>query len=286
MAEEIAMNAKVHGPRFAMRWRRARGPQNRRSVSAAIGGAWTRSGFSCGSMRRARRFLKSEIRNRNPKNPQEPIQDWFTEYNDYILNSARGRWTREAIEHINHYGSAHSDSIVNGQRDARKTVPPRSFDSATVYWNASTASPRRRIRRWGRNRHQHGQNRSAGSNGIGELTSYKWHWDWEWANKEMKPRKGGDSLSPYILSKRVSHRGNSCPRPFLATTGETPVSIREKSYTSPNITARLLHELHSLCSSHGFSKFPDEATTEEGRWVSSSASYIRPFLGNCGILGP
>ena len=64
-------------------------------------------------------------------------QDWSTEYNDYVLNVRIVDGVREAIDHINQYGSAHSDSIVtrNEQR-AREFLA--EVDSATVYWNAST----------------------------------------------------------------------------------------------------------------------------------------------------
>src|SRR5207244_5550889 len=37
--------------------------------------------------------------------------DWSTEYNDYILNVRVVDGVQQAIDHINHYGSAHSDSI-------------------------------------------------------------------------------------------------------------------------------------------------------------------------------
>ena len=64
-------------------------------------------------------------------------QDFYTEYNDYILNIRVVDGVQEAIDHVNQYGSAHSDCIVT--RDAARA---RSFleqvDSATVYWNAST----------------------------------------------------------------------------------------------------------------------------------------------------
>ena len=42
-----------------------------------------------------------------------------------------------AIEHINHYGSAHSDSIVT-RDEARAQRFLHEIDSAAVYWNAST----------------------------------------------------------------------------------------------------------------------------------------------------
>jgi glutamate-5-semialdehyde dehydrogenase len=64
-------------------------------------------------------------------------QDYFTEYNDYILNVRVVKGVQGAIEHINHYGSAHSDSIVTrNEQQARQFL--RAVDSAAVYWNAST----------------------------------------------------------------------------------------------------------------------------------------------------
>jgi glutamate-5-semialdehyde dehydrogenase len=43
----------------------------------------------------------------------------------------------EAIAHINHYSTKHSDAIVTrNEANARKFL--RGADSAVVYWNAST----------------------------------------------------------------------------------------------------------------------------------------------------
>jgi len=44
---------------------------------------------------------------------------------------------RQAIDHINHYGSAHSDSIVT-RNASRAEQFLEEVDSAAVYWNAST----------------------------------------------------------------------------------------------------------------------------------------------------
>jgi glutamate-5-semialdehyde dehydrogenase len=63
--------------------------------------------------------------------------DWSTEYNDYILNVRVVEGVRQAIDHINHYGSAHSDSIVTKNGATAKQFLAE-VDSATVYWNAST----------------------------------------------------------------------------------------------------------------------------------------------------
>jgi glutamate-5-semialdehyde dehydrogenase len=64
-------------------------------------------------------------------------QDYFTEYNDYILNVRIVDGVRGAIDHINHYGSAHSDSIVTADEAAARRFLAE-VDSAAVYWNAST----------------------------------------------------------------------------------------------------------------------------------------------------
>jgi len=79
-----------------------------------------------------------------PAQGQSPCQvrparelDWFTEYNDYILNVRVVDGLQQAIEHISHYGSAHSDSIVTkNEATARQFL--NDVDSAAVYWNAST----------------------------------------------------------------------------------------------------------------------------------------------------
>lgn len=64
-------------------------------------------------------------------------QDYYTEYNDYILNVRVVDGVQQAIDHINQYGSAHSDSIVT-RNEARAKQFLAQVDSATVYWNAST----------------------------------------------------------------------------------------------------------------------------------------------------
>ena len=64
-------------------------------------------------------------------------QDYFTEYNDYVINVRVVDSVKAAIEHINHYGSAHSDSIVTGEEAAARQFL-HEVDSAAVYWNAST----------------------------------------------------------------------------------------------------------------------------------------------------
>jgi len=63
--------------------------------------------------------------------------DWTTEYLDRILAIRTVSSLDEAIEHINHYGSKHSDAIITDDTHAAKRFQ-LEIDSATVYWNAST----------------------------------------------------------------------------------------------------------------------------------------------------
>jgi glutamate-5-semialdehyde dehydrogenase len=111
--------------------------------------------------------LKSEIR-------PAAEQDWFTEYNDYILNVRVVDGVKAAVDHINHYGSAHSDAIVTrNERAAQQFLA--EVDSAAVYWNAST-----RFTDGG----EFGMGAEIGIStdkvgargpmGLDELTTYKW----------------------------------------------------------------------------------------------------------------
>lgn len=63
--------------------------------------------------------------------------DWYTEYLDKILSIKIVSSLDEAIEHINHYGSHHSDAIVTNDYSAAERFLDE-VDSATVYVNAST----------------------------------------------------------------------------------------------------------------------------------------------------
>ncbi|MFZ0419171.1 MAG: glutamate-5-semialdehyde dehydrogenase [Candidatus Sulfotelmatobacter sp.] len=64
-------------------------------------------------------------------------QDWYEEYLRLCMGVRVVANVDEAIAHINHYSTKHSDSIVTrDEANARKFL--RGVDSAAVYWNAST----------------------------------------------------------------------------------------------------------------------------------------------------
>ena len=64
-------------------------------------------------------------------------EDWRCEYNDMILSIRMVNGIHEAIDHINRFGSRHTDAIVTGDRDAARLFMER-VDSANVFWNCST----------------------------------------------------------------------------------------------------------------------------------------------------
>jgi len=64
-------------------------------------------------------------------------EDWYAEYLDMILAVRVVKNVQAAIDHINTYGSQHSDAIVTTDAKAAKKFLSQ-VDSATVYVNAST----------------------------------------------------------------------------------------------------------------------------------------------------
>ena len=71
--------------------------------------------------------------------PVEPAteEDWATEYLDYTLSIRVVDDLSAAIDHINHYGSGHTDCIVTEDVSAAQTFMTL-VDSAGVYHNVST----------------------------------------------------------------------------------------------------------------------------------------------------
>lgn len=64
-------------------------------------------------------------------------QDWKTEYLDYILSVRTVDSLEDAIDHINTYGSGHTDAIVTANKETAMQFMDL-VDSGNVVWNAST----------------------------------------------------------------------------------------------------------------------------------------------------
>ena len=92
----------------------------------------------------ARLYEKENVRIRGDAEARKYIccesaseEDWTTEYLDRIVSIRVVFSLQEAIDHINRFGSHHTDAIVTLDRAAAGEFMNR-VDSAGVYWNAST----------------------------------------------------------------------------------------------------------------------------------------------------
>jgi glutamate-5-semialdehyde dehydrogenase len=79
---------------------------------------------------RVREIIKEEIQ-------ESTKSDWGAEYLDYVVALKVVDNISEAINHINYYGSHHTDAIITSNQDAAAYFL-NHVDSASVFWNAST----------------------------------------------------------------------------------------------------------------------------------------------------
>jgi len=64
-------------------------------------------------------------------------KDWKTEYNELILSIKIVNNTKEAIQHINKFGSGHTDAIITENKKTA-AIFMNLVDSSSVMWNCST----------------------------------------------------------------------------------------------------------------------------------------------------
>jgi len=175
MAEEIVMNAKVQRPAVCNAMETLLVDKNiAKKFLPAIGKKLFAKQVELRADDSSRDILNSKLKIKNSKLKAVAEQDYFTEYGDYILNMRVVDGVKAAIDHINFYGSSHSDSIITKNESHAKQFLAE-VDSATVYWNAST-----RFTDGG----EFGMGAEIGIStdkigargpmGLDELTSYKW----------------------------------------------------------------------------------------------------------------
>ena len=138
MAERIVMNAKVQRPAVCnaaetLLVDKAVAEQFLPAIAAKL---WEKN-VELRADETTRALLASQLSTPHSQLKPASEADFFTEYNDYILNVRVVDGVTAAIAHINHYGSAHSDSIVTRDETAARQFLAE-VDSAAVYWNAST----------------------------------------------------------------------------------------------------------------------------------------------------
>jgi glutamate-5-semialdehyde dehydrogenase len=175
MAEEIAFNAKCQRPAVCnametLLVHQAVAP----AFLPAIGRRLNEKKVELRADETSRKIFESSLPHPASVIKAVSEQDYFTEYNDYVLNVRVVDGVGQAIEHINYYGSAHSDSIVTRDEGRAREFLAR-VDSAAVYWNASTRFT---------DGAEFGMGAEIGIStdkigargpmGLEELTSYKW----------------------------------------------------------------------------------------------------------------
>ena len=100
-------------------------------------------------------------------------EDWATEYHALILAVKVVDSVHEAVEHVNRYGSGHSEAIVTGSIDSAQAFTA-GVDAACVYVNASTRFTDGGVFGMGAEIGNSTQKLHArGPIGLRELTSYK-----------------------------------------------------------------------------------------------------------------
>jgi glutamate-5-semialdehyde dehydrogenase len=101
-------------------------------------------------------------------------EDWATEYHALILAVKVVDSAGEAIEHVNRYGSGHSEAIVTGSTESARAFS-EGVDAACVYVNASTRFTDGAVFGMGAEIGNSTQKLHArGPIGVRELTTYKY----------------------------------------------------------------------------------------------------------------
>lgn len=130
MAEKIAFNAKVHRPGVC-------NAMETLLVHKSVAGQFL--------PKIAQAYKAAQVEIRGDETTQATVpgtlpatdEDWRTEYLDLIVSIRVVDSLEQAVEHINRYGSGHTDSIVTADDKAAKQFIA-SVDSAAVMHNAST----------------------------------------------------------------------------------------------------------------------------------------------------
>jgi glutamate-5-semialdehyde dehydrogenase len=175
MAEDIALNAKLQRPAVCNAMETLLVDKSiADKFLPQVGGKLAEKEVELRTDAESGSILSSAIKNQKSKIKNAFEEDWSTEYMDLILNVKVVDGVQAAIDHINHYGSAHSDSIVT-RNEKRAKQFLAEVDSATVYWNASTRFT---------DGAEFGMGAEIGIStdkigargpmGLEELTSYKW----------------------------------------------------------------------------------------------------------------
>lgn len=130
MAEDIAFNAKVQRPSVcnAMETLLVHKRYDRNSL-ISLAEKYKEAGVELRGCTHTIKII--------PWITEATEEDWLTEYNDYILSIKIVQNIDEAIDHIEQYGTLHSECIVTENEELAERFM-QGVDAAVVYHNAST----------------------------------------------------------------------------------------------------------------------------------------------------
>jgi glutamate-5-semialdehyde dehydrogenase len=130
MAEDIVFNAKVQRPGVC-------NAMEHLLVHEKVAGTFLPGVFQ--RLRSANVELRGDEATRaiDPGVIPATEEDWATEYLDLVAGVKVMPNAQAAIDHVNKYGSHHSDAIVAADASVAEAFLAQ-VDSAAVYWNAST----------------------------------------------------------------------------------------------------------------------------------------------------
>ena len=122
-------------------------------------------------------------------------EDWSSEYGDLEISLKVVDSLADAVEHINTYGSKHTDSIITEDADAA-SVFMQGIDSASVFHNASTRfSDGYRFGLGAEVGISTGKIHARGPVGLGGLTTYQYFLE---GNGQIVASYSGDNAREYL----------------------------------------------------------------------------------------
>ncbi|MFA9516439.1 glutamate-5-semialdehyde dehydrogenase [Halopenitus sp. H-Gu1] len=150
----------------------------------------------------AERYREADVELRGDETARSIVEmkeateaDWSSEYGDLILSITIVDSLTDAIDHVNAYGSKHTESIVT-ETAARASTFMRSIDSASVFHNASTRfSDGYRFGLGAEVGISTGKTHARGPVGLDGLTTYKYHLE---GSGQVVGTYAGDDAKPFL----------------------------------------------------------------------------------------